>query len=261
MPLGCAYLGVILCGCCTAPREGVLDPPWDPIRRLHEKWPPHPEILEIADGSFRTRKPPVIQGSGYVVRSLEALLWAFHDAVQLPRSRAPSREPRRRRRHHRLPCAVSSPAASRANRESPSRGVRTLRAKTRSCRSWSDSSSSSRDRAAEDSGRTCELVPSRIPIGFLLIGAYKLITAALSVALGFGLFRLFQADVRTTLEPLVRGLRLDPENAFIHSVISRLAGLNPRSAALDRGWNARCTRCFTWSRESASSEEDGGEGS
>ena len=46
------------------------------------------------------------------------------------------------------------------------------------------------------------------------------------MALGFGLFRLFQADVRTTLEPIVRGLRLDPENAFIHSLIVRLAGLN-----------------------------------
>ena len=69
--------------------------------------------------------------------------------------------------------------------------------------------------------------PRRLPIGFLLIGAYKLITAALSLALGFGLFRLFQADVRATLEPVVRGLRLDPENAFIHAVIARLAGLDP----------------------------------
>jgi uncharacterized membrane protein (DUF2068 family) len=66
----------------------------------------------------------------------------------------------------------------------------------------------------------------RVPIGFTLIGAYKLITAALSVALGFGLFRLFQTDVRTSLEFIARGLRLDPENAFVHSLIVRLAGLN-----------------------------------
>lgn len=77
----CVYLGVILCGLLHGrPREEVLDPHRDPIRRLHEKSPLHPEILEIAKGSFRTRKPPVIQGSGYVVRSLEAALWAFHDA-------------------------------------------------------------------------------------------------------------------------------------------------------------------------------------
>ena len=69
-------------------------------------------------------------------------------------------------------------------------------------------------------------LPGRIPIGFKLIGVYKLVTAVLSLALGFGLFRLFQADVRIGLEPIVRGLRLDPENLFIHSLISRLAGLD-----------------------------------
>lgn len=36
-----------------------------------------PEIAEIADGSFRRRQPPQIKGTGYVVRSLEAALWAF----------------------------------------------------------------------------------------------------------------------------------------------------------------------------------------
>ena len=42
--------------------------------------PLHPEIAEIAAGSFRAREPPQIQGSGYVVRSLEAALWAFHNS-------------------------------------------------------------------------------------------------------------------------------------------------------------------------------------
>jgi ADP-ribosyl-[dinitrogen reductase] hydrolase len=37
-----------------------------------------PEIAEIAAGSFKTRQPPQIQGTGYVVRSLEAALWAFY---------------------------------------------------------------------------------------------------------------------------------------------------------------------------------------
>lgn len=36
------------------------------------------EINEIAAGSFRERHPPEIQGSGYVVKSLEAALWAFY---------------------------------------------------------------------------------------------------------------------------------------------------------------------------------------
>ena len=34
----------------------------------------------MADGSFRRKAPPQIVGSGYVVKSLEAALWAFHDA-------------------------------------------------------------------------------------------------------------------------------------------------------------------------------------
>ena len=78
----CAYFGVLLAGLVNGiPREQVIDPHWEPVRRVHERFPFHPEILEVAEGSFLTRKPPQIQGSGYVVRSLEAALWAFHDAV------------------------------------------------------------------------------------------------------------------------------------------------------------------------------------
>lgn len=36
------------------------------------------EIDEIASGSFRYKSPPQIRGTGYVVRSLEAALWAFY---------------------------------------------------------------------------------------------------------------------------------------------------------------------------------------
>ena len=34
-------------------------------------------IAEIANGAFKYREPPEIKGSGYVVESLEAALWAF----------------------------------------------------------------------------------------------------------------------------------------------------------------------------------------
>ena len=36
-----------------------------------------PEIREIASGSFKQKNPPAIAGTGYVVKSLEAALWAF----------------------------------------------------------------------------------------------------------------------------------------------------------------------------------------
>lgn len=38
----------------------------------------HPKINEVATGSFKRLKPPEIKGSGYVVKSLEAALWAFY---------------------------------------------------------------------------------------------------------------------------------------------------------------------------------------
>ncbi|NQX47513.1 ADP-ribosylglycohydrolase family protein [Paenibacillus tritici] len=37
-----------------------------------------PHMLNIKHGSYRMKEPPEIQGSGYVVESLEAALWAFH---------------------------------------------------------------------------------------------------------------------------------------------------------------------------------------
>jgi ADP-ribosylglycohydrolase len=62
------------------PRDAVLDPRWPGLKRLRELHTLHPEIAEIAAGSYRRKEPPAIVGSGYVVKSLEAALWAFHDA-------------------------------------------------------------------------------------------------------------------------------------------------------------------------------------
>lgn len=77
----CKYFAVVLAGLINGrEREEVLAPDWKPIVELHEAEPFHPAIAEIVAGSFRERQPPQIQGSGYVVRSLEAALWAFHDA-------------------------------------------------------------------------------------------------------------------------------------------------------------------------------------
>jgi ADP-ribosylglycohydrolase len=36
------------------------------------------EIAEIANGSFKLKEPPEIKNRGFVVRALEAALWAFH---------------------------------------------------------------------------------------------------------------------------------------------------------------------------------------
>ena len=41
--------------------------------------PLHPEVEEVAAGSYKHRHPPEIKGSGYIVRSLEAALWALYN--------------------------------------------------------------------------------------------------------------------------------------------------------------------------------------
>ena len=38
----------------------------------------------MADDSFRQKLPPGIVGSVYVVKTLEAALWAFHNAEDFP---------------------------------------------------------------------------------------------------------------------------------------------------------------------------------
>lgn len=78
----CRYFAVVLAGLIDGcEREDVLDPNWRPILELQEAEPFHWTIADIASGSFRTKHPPEIQGSGYVVKSLEAALWAFYDAA------------------------------------------------------------------------------------------------------------------------------------------------------------------------------------
>ena len=77
----CGYLGLVLCGLIHGQdRQEVLAPDWEPLRRIGRMQALHPEVEAVAEGSFRSKSPPQIVGSGYVVKSLEAALWAFHDA-------------------------------------------------------------------------------------------------------------------------------------------------------------------------------------
>jgi ADP-ribosylglycohydrolase len=77
----CAYMGLVLCGLIQGiDRNEVLDRDWAPLTALVRLFSLHSELAEIAWGSFRHKRPPGIVGSGYVVKSLEAALWAFHDA-------------------------------------------------------------------------------------------------------------------------------------------------------------------------------------
>lgn len=77
----CAYFAVVLAGLVHGlERDLVLAADWEPLKRLQGIISFHPEIAKVARGSFRVADGDGIQGSGYVVKSLEAALWAFHDA-------------------------------------------------------------------------------------------------------------------------------------------------------------------------------------
>jgi ADP-ribosyl-[dinitrogen reductase] hydrolase len=77
----CQYLALIMVGLMHGiDRDTVLSSSWEPLQRLRADLPLHPAVEEVADGSFQRRSPPEIAGRGYVVKSLEAALWAFHSA-------------------------------------------------------------------------------------------------------------------------------------------------------------------------------------
>ncbi len=78
----CRYLGIVLAALIQGEdRDKVLSSNWEHLQRLNNIKPLHPKIREVAEGSFRQKQPPAIQGSGWVVKSLEASLWAFHNAA------------------------------------------------------------------------------------------------------------------------------------------------------------------------------------
>ena len=74
----CEYLaGLILGAFAGLDKEELLAPYFSPIPgRETQKY--SSEIDAVAAGSYKTKHPPEIRGSGYVVESLEAALWAFH---------------------------------------------------------------------------------------------------------------------------------------------------------------------------------------
>ncbi len=74
----CRYYGGLIVGAVNGvSKEDLFSKRFAPIGGLWERDPLCAEIDEIACGSFLRREPPAIVGSGYVVKSLEAALWAF----------------------------------------------------------------------------------------------------------------------------------------------------------------------------------------
>lgn len=74
----CRYLAALIVGAVHGvTKEELLSSQYSPVPGLWQQAPLAPKIADIAAGSFRSKHPPEIRGSGYVVESLEAALWAF----------------------------------------------------------------------------------------------------------------------------------------------------------------------------------------
>ena len=75
----CRYFGGLILGAVSGvKKEELLSKRYEPLENIWQATPLCPEIDIIACGSFKQKDPPEIRGSGYVVESLEAALWAFH---------------------------------------------------------------------------------------------------------------------------------------------------------------------------------------
>jgi ADP-ribosyl-[dinitrogen reductase] hydrolase len=76
----CRYFAGLLVGALKAkPKSELLSAYFNPTDEPNfwNKDPLDPKIAAIAAGSFKERERPEIKGTGYVVESLEAALWAF----------------------------------------------------------------------------------------------------------------------------------------------------------------------------------------
>ncbi|EHS57140.1 ADP-ribosylglycohydrolase family protein [Paenibacillus kribbensis] len=77
----CAVLASILVAALQgADKEAMLSV--DVCRKWRRDKPTYSaSVEEIIQGSYRHKEPPEIQGTGYVIRSLEAALWAFYHST------------------------------------------------------------------------------------------------------------------------------------------------------------------------------------
>lgn len=75
----CRYMAGILVGALQGrDKDELLSAMFTPAPGAFDEEPLDPAVEDVARGSFKEKEPPAIRGTGYVVQSLEAALWAFH---------------------------------------------------------------------------------------------------------------------------------------------------------------------------------------
>jgi uncharacterized membrane protein (DUF2068 family) len=63
----------------------------------------------------------------------------------------------------------------------------------------------------------------------ILIGIFKLLKAAMLIALGIGVHQLLHKDTADVLTHWARAVRVDPHNYYIHMAIAKMTGLSDRT--------------------------------
>jgi ADP-ribosylglycohydrolase len=75
----CRYMAALIVGALRgASKDQLLASRYEPEPDVWRNVPLLPRTTEIAAGSYKQRNPPEIRGTGFVVQSLEAALWAFY---------------------------------------------------------------------------------------------------------------------------------------------------------------------------------------
>lgn len=77
----CKYLAALTIGAISGvSKRKILSKSYSPVPRYWARHSLKSGVKAVADGSFKRRNPPDIKGSGFVVESLEAALWAFYNS-------------------------------------------------------------------------------------------------------------------------------------------------------------------------------------
>ncbi len=78
----CRYFSGLLVGALQGvDKDTLLSDRYCPVAGHWQRNPLTEKIDAVATGSFKHKEPPDIRGEGYVVRALEAALWAFHKST------------------------------------------------------------------------------------------------------------------------------------------------------------------------------------
>jgi ADP-ribosyl-[dinitrogen reductase] hydrolase len=82
----CRYLGALIIGLVNGnseeknnnKKEEILSSFYSPIPEYWDRNPVSSELIDVINGSFKRLNPLDIKGSGHVLKTLEAALWAFY---------------------------------------------------------------------------------------------------------------------------------------------------------------------------------------